>query len=289
MLRVWLAIAALSAIPRVASAEPERVELRYTAPAGCPARAVVEASIRERTPNVVIGAPAQRTFAITIAVIPDGFRGTLVVDDVSDKELSAQRCADLATALALVTALAIDPSATLEPPRAPRAPRPWSYAVDLGGMLESGVSADAMWAGVLEGRARWHHLQLEVAAIVGRDTARERGAEARFTWLAARPAACRVSDVAGVTLGGCAHLEVGAVRADGDMIVNERNLTRLWLAAGAHARASYPLSNRLYGQLQLGLSLPLVRDRYLFAPNVAIHATPSVTGWLGVGIGVSFR
>jgi hypothetical protein len=289
--RAWLVIAGL-AIAAPAVADPEIVELRYAAPAGCPARGVVEAAIRERTPNVTIGAPARRVFAITIGAVPDGFRGTLVVDDVADKELSAQRCDDLATALALVTALAIDPTATLEPrpaPPPPTRPPAWSYDADVGGLVETGVGPEVLWAGVVEGRARWHrHVQVALAAILGRDSAAQDGGTARFTWLAARPAVCRLWEVGPVTLGGCGHVEVGAVRAAGDMIVNQRDLTRLWLAAGGYATAAYPLSRSIFGQLQVGAAAPLVRDRYLFAPNVAIHETPSVTAWLGVGLGVAF-
>ena len=41
-------------------------------------------------------------------------------------------------------------------------------------------------------------------------------------------------------------------------------------------------------QAQIGASLPLVRDRYLFAPDVELHQTPAVTGWLVVGAGLRF-
>jgi len=37
-----------------------------------------------------------------------------------------------------------------------------------------------------------------------------------------------------------------------------------------------------------GATLPIVRDRYLFAPNIEVHETPSVTGWLALGVGVRF-
>jgi hypothetical protein len=285
--RAWLVIAALAVVARVAHADAEIVELRYVAPPGCPARAVVEAAILERTPNVSLAASARRVFAITIEPIADGFRGTLVVDEVADKELSAQRCDDLATALALVTALAIDPTATLAP--RPPAPSAWTFEADLGGMLEAGVSPGMMLAGVIEARATLRHrYQLELAAIAGRDSTTHDDAQARFTWLAARPAACAVWGDRGLTLGVCGHVELGAVQARGEMIVNQRDLTRLWLAAGAHAGAQYPLGARMFAHLQLGASLPLVRDRYLFAPNVSIHDTPGITGWLVVGVGMRF-
>jgi hypothetical protein len=272
----------------LASAAPEIVELRYTAPVGCPARAVVEAGILERTPNVSLAASARRVFAITIEPIADGFRGTLVVDDIADKELSAQRCADLASALALVTALAIDPTATLEP-RSARRTSGWAFEADLGGMVEAGVSPDMMLAGVLEVRASLRgRYQLELAAIAGRDSTRQDEAAARFTWFAARPAACLAAPTGRFTLAACGHAELGAVKARGEQIINQRGLTRLWLAAGAHASARYPLGRRGFAQLQLGGSFPLVRDRYLFAPNVSIHQTPGVTGWGVLGVGLRF-
>lgn len=306
MLRwVWLATVALwwLAGARPVRADEEVVELRYAAPEGCPARDVVEAAIRARTPNVRLAAPARRVFAITIEATSDGFRGTLVVDRVADKELSAERCEDLATALALVTALAIDPTASVLPRRPPPPPGPpgsgaWAFETDVGGMVEAGVSPGALFAGVVEARARLDRsYQLEIAAIAGRDSTARDGAQARFTWLAARLGACRSWGPWGrwgrwgrwgVTAGACGHLEVGAVRASAEMIVNQRDVTRLWLAAGAHGSAQVPLGPRSFGQLQLGASLPFIRDRYLFAPGVDLHETPSVTGWVALGIGVRF-
>jgi hypothetical protein len=149
---------------------------------------------------------------------------------------------------------------------------------------------------VIEARIRWRDVyRLEVAAIAGRDGKVQDGAEARFTWLAARPAVCRrwAWDAwkawAAITVDACGHVELGAVHAAGEQIINQRDLTRLWLAAGAHGMLAVPLHENIFAQLQLGASMPLVRDRYLFAPNVAIHETPVVTGWLVLGVGLQFR
>src|SRR5262252_7914425 len=96
------------------------VELRYTAPTECPDRAAVEAAIRERTP-VTFADGAERVFAITITPNTDGFEGALTVTeqaqhvDSADRQLAAHRCDDLVTALALITALAIDPTAVVAP------------------------------------------------------------------------------------------------------------------------------------------------------------------------------
>src|SRR5438067_2244183 len=102
----------------------ETVELRYTAPEECPARDAVLAQISQRTPAVTFGTGARRLFEITIATSEHGYSGTLVVDHAADKQLAASRCDDLVTALALVTAIAIDPSASLAPLPPPEKPAP---------------------------------------------------------------------------------------------------------------------------------------------------------------------
>jgi hypothetical protein len=40
--------------------------------------------------------------------------------------------------------------------------------------------------------------------------------------------------------------------------------------------------------LQLGLAVPITRDRYRFMPGIVIHETPPVTGWVGLGVGLRF-
>ena len=295
--RARLAMAALVWLAGVppARADEEVVELRYAAAPGCPARDVVEGAIRVRTPNVRFAAPARRVFAITIEATADGFRGTIQVDRVADKELAAQRCDDLATALALVTALAIDPTASVLPRTPPPPPRDgpgvaaWSWEADVDGMVEVGASPEALLAVVVQARVSLRHTyQLELAAIAGRDSTARDGAAVRFTWLAMRPGACRLWLRGGLAAAACGNIEIGAVRASGEMIVNQRDLTRLWLAAGVHGSVRYALGARSFAQLQIGAALPFLRDRYIFAPNVELHETPSVTGWLVLGVGMRF-
>jgi hypothetical protein len=274
-------------------ADPEVVELRYDAPPACPSRAAFETEILERTSNVQLGAPARRVFSVAIEPTADGFHGVLVVDDVADKQLASPRCEDLTSALALVTALAIDPTASVLPRRGPLTPvhpaSAWALEIDLDAMVEAGVGPGALFGAALEARTILHNAySFELAAIAGRDSSEQDGAEARFTWLAARPGACVRGLVGRVAVDACSHIEVGAVRANGAMIINQRDLTRLWLAAGLHGNARVALGSRGFGLLQVGTSLPLVRDRYLFAPNEAIHETPGLTGWLVVGVGIRF-
>jgi hypothetical protein len=286
---------------RIAHAEVDVVKLDYAAPDGCPDRDAFVAQIVERAPAVRFEITAPRTFAVEIVATPDGFAGTLVVDSTADKQLAAARCDDLASALALVTALAIDPTIDLtaapakptpppvairEPARAPASR--WRPDVTAGALVDTGVTPDPVLAGVVQWRASWTRLAVETSFIGGRDTTMHDGSTATFTWLAVQPAACLVMRRT-LELAGCGHVELGLVRAAGEEIVNGRALNRLWWTAGVHGDARWPTQSRGFVQLQLGISIPLTRDRYRFNPGVVVHETSAVTAWLGLGVGVRFR
>jgi len=281
------AIVVLLALLRAARAFADPVELTYRAPASCPSRAAVEDAIRERMPAVQFAAHAGRAFAIAIAPSGDGFAGTLSVDGAADQPLSARRCDDLVEALALVTAIAIDPEAAITTPRPHRAHvRRW----DLYGAfaLVSGIAPSLMPGGDAGVRLRIGAWDVGLAGLAGLRSHREEdGGRARFLWLTARPSACWVAIRTGrFDAAACGEAELGAVRASGQDIVNGRDLWRLWLAVGAGARARFALNARVFTQLELGASVPLSRDTYLFAPGMTIHQTAAVTGWGTVGVGV---
>jgi len=308
--RMLVAAAALVTHASPALADDEVVELHYSAPPECPDRDAVLAQIRERTPAVRFEDHAPRTFEIVITVHDGGFTGTLTVEAGADKQLTAARCDDLVSALALVTALAIDPTAAVTvpsrppppPPPAPPPPAPpppprreplvQSLDATLGVALDGGLTPDPLLAASLAVRAEWRRTSADLAVLIGRDSTTVNDSVARFTWAAARPAGCyrtfRTAAGRRLELDGCGHAEFGLVRASGEQIINGRALTRLWAAVGAHAGVRWPVSSRSFGQLQLGASFPLTRDRYRFAPDMVIHETAIVTGWLLVGIGVRF-
>jgi hypothetical protein len=282
----------------------EVVELRYAAPPECPTRDAAVGLIRERTPAVRFEAGAPRVFAVSVTAGEQGYTGALVVDATADKQLTAQRCDDLVTALALVIALAIDPEAAAgprdeppppppppSPPSPPQVPPPRARRLDgaLAGVLGAGVTPDPLVAGSLAARATWPALAAELAVVAGRDSTREADATASFTRVVVRPAVCWLPLRRRIELGGCGHVELGVVRATGDEIINGRGLTRLWAAAGAHGTLRWPGSqSRSFAQLQLGMAVPITRDRYRFMPGIVIHETPPVTGWLGLGVGLRF-
>lgn len=100
-------------------AEMEPIHLEYEAVAGCPSRAEFERRVFTRTPAARLTSQhdASRVFSVTLRRTAQGFNGSLVIrerDGASvERQLSGKRCDDLASVLALASALAIDPRAQL--------------------------------------------------------------------------------------------------------------------------------------------------------------------------------
>ena len=296
-----VALAVLAAASSARAAADEVVAITYTAPPSCPDRAALEAAVQARTPLVRFAPDARRTFSISISERDGDFVGTFSVTDdpASLRELSSHRCDDLVGALALITALSIDPAATVEwhptapaprphPPEPP--PPPWPVDGDALAGVAFGITSDAMPALAIEGRAAPRpYLALAVAALVGYDSAALDVGSAEFVWAVARPSACWRPLHGRFELDACGHAEIGAMRARGRDIVLGQSVTRAWFAAGLHAEATWAITPTVFLKLQLGASAPFQRDRFLFQPSMTIHQTSAVTEWMGAGVGMRFR
>ncbi|MCE9575259.1 MAG: hypothetical protein K8W52_19065 [Deltaproteobacteria bacterium] len=298
---VWLVVGVASvAIAAPAAADPP-VHLSYAAPEACPDTAAFTAAVRLRAPRATLTddatAPDVRAFDVRITAGDGGFVGTLATGDAdATRALSASRCDDLLAALALITALAIDPTTAvvdpIEPPpiAPPRAPSPWHLAGLLGGGLEAGVMPEAAIAGhaaVRLARAGLGHVDL--GALAARQTATTAHGNARFTLATARAAACWTAREGRVALDACGHAELGLLQARGLEVVRAQTVTRTWLAVGAHGAARWQIAAPVFLELALGATLPLVRDRFTFAPNQLIHQANAVVPWVVLGVGVRFR
>lgn len=314
--RIAIGVIAVITSTAVAHADPaverEDVVLRYTAPAACPDAAALEALVAQRAPAARFVDAAPRVFAITVTATDTGFAGDLAVsgaDGAADRTLTAGRCDDLVGALALVVALAIDPDAGAPPPPppppepvhvappvvdvgaavAPQRPRAWEVDAAATGVVAALVTPGAMLGAGVEARIERAGLgHLDLAAIAGWDRTAMAQGTSRFTFVAGRLSACRRIVATRIDVDGCAHIEAGAISAHGDDIVNAQGSARLWLAPGVHAVVRYPLGARVFAEMQLGASIPLVRHHFYFNPDITIHRTGPVIPWVGVGIGVRF-
>jgi hypothetical protein len=107
--------------------ETEPIRLEYTAPTGCPDASEFGRRVFGRTSKAraAEGSEPARTFVVVIEASGTETQGSLVVreDGMSTlaRRVSGKNCDEVSRALALATALAIDPEASLEVPEPPDA------------------------------------------------------------------------------------------------------------------------------------------------------------------------
>jgi len=117
---------ASSALAQTPDTEP--VHITYGAVAACPGRDAFIAQVRARTSRARVAAEGElgRTIAVSVQPTGRGFFGTLVLTtpngETSTRDVSAESCHEVVEALALITALTIDPEANTRPLREVAAP-----------------------------------------------------------------------------------------------------------------------------------------------------------------------
>lgn len=105
--------------------QEERVRVTYLAPAGCPTEAEFQERVSSRVQRAQFAAPGElaRVFDVTIAIAAEAsFSGRLEFVDAdgrrASRSLKGPGCDELASSLALITALAIDDRIAEAPPDA---------------------------------------------------------------------------------------------------------------------------------------------------------------------------
>ena len=121
---VTFGLATGAVAPSLAQEGGERVELSYRSSEGCPNEAAFMAHVRARTglARIAGAGEAARSFVVALEIGPPA-NGSVTLKDASGRQgtrrVQADTCADVADALSLVVALAIDPGARSLPERTP--------------------------------------------------------------------------------------------------------------------------------------------------------------------------
>lgn len=296
---------------RPASAAEEHIDIEYSAAGQCPTAQEFITQVLERTDSAELAAAGERvrTFVVEISRKGSEVRGSLVIrepDGTSSqaRSLSGSHCSEVAMALALATALAIDPYASFAPrrderrasvegdqdeapPLVPPVPsddaasfeptEPWeSYpheaAVDamIGPAVQVGFGARPALGGVLllEGRSGQSPFASTGVELLFATvpTVRVAGAAAGFDLAFARPHACLfpVPARTRVRLLSCLGAEVGALRARGSDLPQPLEKTRLWAAASLGPRLLWDFQRQWSADVEATVAVPFVRYRFHF-------------------------
>lgn len=309
-----LALAASGVLaPRAARAQgdgKEPIRIEYRAEAGCPTAGEFNAQVFRRTSSarLATGGDTARTFIVGIERRGNTLTGSLVIrqaDGTSEsREVRGPDCSEVATVLALATALAIDPKASLaaepmpelaatpEPPPPPLlppqskpgtlgeatppspdeedgTPAPWLFAVGPG--VEAAVAPRVAFGGALGVAFRPSSpgaisaAGLELAYLAT-GTHHVGTASSTFDFIYARPSLCSVALrwQAESGIAPCLASELGAVTGSGTNVPYGSTRTRVWATVDVGLRLFQTLGARWFIEAEGGVVLPITRYRYVF-------------------------
>ncbi len=302
---LFASIAAAQPLP------PEPIRVVYHAPEGCPDAAWFEAQILARTQRVRLAAQEESGRSIDVEIEEGGHTlGRLSVrgldGGVTRREVAGDDCNEVASALALVAALVLDPSAATTPvamapkpagptvgPRpapapppkarpaaapAPRSERPppaprLRFSVGDSVLLASGVSPGALAGGVVFAQIAREASSFSPALRVGL-------ARALSGPIDTAAGAAHLDWTVGVldlrpwsfaldrlVLAPTLEVEVGALHGSGWGVAVPQHPTRPWMSLGVGAGASFRFYGPLFLDLTATASVPFIRDNFYFDPD----------------------
>lgn len=298
--------------------EPIRIE--YRAEAGCPSADEFNGQVFRRTASarLATGSELARTFVVSIERRGNSLVGSLVVRQADgtteSREVAGPECREVAKVLALATALAIDPEASLAPnpeplkppptpepkppskpekepepqepvpePSEPSGDKPWIAA--LGPALEGGIAPRPAYGGFVGAgfRAPSGTGALSAAGIdvtyLRAPTHPVGTARTTFEFVYARPELCtfalRWYRDSGVA--PCLSGELGAVTGRGSDIAYAEKGTRLWASVGLGLNLHQALGTSWFLEADGGVVLPVTRYRFVFHdPTTHVYSVPAV-------------
>jgi hypothetical protein len=298
------------------------VPLSYRAPAHCPKRDTFLSEVRRRISEPPV--PLVDSISVEITERAGQFHGRLLFNDQtgerSTRHISGERCDEVASALALITALALQarlPSEKPEPepepepgpasvaastnesspesePSDPEAPR--SLRLELGAQVGAAAAYSPNPSLTLRvfGSAVTRHalFRLSLGYATSEDTRPATG-KSDFSLLAVRGDICALLDeLDTLTAGLCGGFELGYLRAAGteSNSLDARQGGTLWAAPALQGQLRYAPSRSFRLELAAGAHFPLYREQFIFrlanGSEDEIHRIPGV-GWLA-SLGVAY-
>jgi len=317
--------------PLSAQSAGQAFRLEYWAAGHCPDAVEFARQIQTRAPRL---RPAKADepalgFYAELAEQSDSAFGRLTARSPDGREVVREvrgpTCDDVATALALIAALAADPTqpappaarpapsatglshsasvaskkptaeaALLAPPLEPG--QRWTFGIGGGLLFDSSIAPSpgyglniAFDAEGLAGSALRPLFALSVIRAAAPNTETQ-GGTASFSWVDFRMAACplRWPEDTPLFVRPCGFLDAGVLGAQVSLGGSSRDDSRLWFAFGGFARVEALVQEVVSFQLDGGVTVPLRRDSFGVGGEAPIAFQVPPSGILG-RIGLSYR
>jgi hypothetical protein len=306
---------------------PETVRLDYQVDERCPTADAFLAAVHARSPRVRFTSDGERALVVrihsaaTTGEARSKLEGRIDLGD-THRVVTGATCAEVISALGLVSALALDPIATAgggpaattaDPARAnidagapsaapakhtpsaderelPVESRTWSFAAGADGEVVFGASPDPMFAVPVffeATRAIGTHFALGGALrfVHAGDTALTSGVGADFDWTSGAADLCAVFRAGRFRLDGCERTGFGIIDAHGLGALPSRRATRPWVTAGLAVALRARLAGPFFIEAAAHVAFAFEQDRFFLEPNVTVFQAPPLTGEVGGGVG----
>jgi hypothetical protein len=317
-----------------ARADKEAIALEYEPATGCPDRAEFVARVHAFTSKAEIvndDSAARRKFEIRVSRIGSAVRGELTIDDHvgrTARAVSGATCDEVVSALALATAIAIDPDAlgaepatspspaAPPPPPKPKPPPPAKpippskpahamltepipkseprrplFDLSLGARLGDTLAPfPKLDASAELGTTYLAPLELHLGAAFG---PKQHNAEAEFSdWVGWLGAGYRLSDLEPLSVWASANVELGRVRATGRNVTPALSSERMWSAVDVGLCARLDGPGRLFFQAFGAGRAPLLLQRYVVQENTGklqeLHQVEQLGYLVSLSVGMHF-
>lgn len=324
-LECFALVALVSLVEGRLAAEPRvGVALDYQAHAGCPKAEELVAEIMARTPRAKPAEPGEDALSLRVRIdeVPGGSHGELVIGRASDgsaarRELSAADCRQVVAALALMTALVIDPEAATspEPPPPPRPPPPRpapapppappqheareppshlavhaGLGLELSSTITPKLAATGLGFADLTRVERGLGYEARLSVLYARHSLEAAGGAGALALTRGRLDACLRHPLVAppLWLAGCGTFEGGVLAGSGRDVTPVASETRPWFAGGPSARLEVLPTKRLRLEVGGNVLFPFVRDRFFLYENATLRETPPVTFGLAAALSAAF-
>lgn len=317
----------VSILTQAAYAGDGSFSVDYAAAGACPDRGQFISQVRMRTAKAVIQQDgAARQVIVRIGEANGSFDGELTIRQRTGQEeqrrVPGSTCEEVVRAMALITALSIDPLAltdpiedipapapspppvseveperpTVEPPRPlvrATPAEPWRLGVVVGAETMLGAAPNPLWGGALglqlsKGRSPgppWVRLDAGWSKAAAESTT---FGEASFDLFRVRLSSCPAAFEFGKgwAAGPWFWLEAGWLNAQGSGVAHPSDASIVWGAGGVGGRVELDLSPSWFAAAQVSPTFPFVRDSFYFESAPAFHQVKAVglVGGLDVGL-----
>jgi hypothetical protein len=325
-----MAVAGLGLRPSVADAQatPTRtiaVRVDYQSPTDCPAEAAFVEQLMVRSSSVRVARPAEPGTRLVVHITrAEGSAAShgelqLLGEDGSEaaREVDGDSCQSVVDALALMSAIALDPTVHDNPALvAPATQPPGPLVADLGEVHTAFRGANGLELVVLGGggvafglspvgapsvraaaefssgpRSGWSpSLRFGFDYATSGSTSVP-GGSIRVTRSVAFLHACpNWWRLGPFRLAPCFEIDGGGLAASGLDVTPSLSAVRPWFAMGPVGNARYaPSRGRFFVEIEGGVILPVVRDRFFFdsEPSAIVFRAPVVGGFASGAVGLT--